>query len=113
MNTRIPAPALLALLFVSGSAFAAAGKVMISSPADGSTFGSGDRIVLKYDAVPGPDGDHLHLNVDGKRMDVIHRLKGTEEVDPLAPGKHHICLAINTSSHVPTGAEGCIDVTVK
>jgi hypothetical protein len=113
MNTRIPAPALLALLLVSGSAFAATGKVTIFSPADGSTFGSSDRIVLKYDAVPGPNGDHLHLNVDGKRMDVIHRLKGTEEVDPLPPGKHHICLAINTSSHVPTGPEGCIDVTVK
>lgn len=113
MNIKISAPALLALLFVSGSAFAATGKVTIFSPADGSTFGSGDRIVLKYDAVPGPNGDHLHLNVDGKREDVIRRLKGTEEVDPLSPGKHHICLAINTSSHVPTGAEGCIDITVR
>jgi hypothetical protein len=113
MNTKILAPALLALLFCSASATAAEGMVTISSPPDGATFGSGDRIVLTYDAIPGPNGDHLHLNVDGKRMDVIHRLKGTEEVDPLPAGKHHICLAINTSAHIPTGVEKCIDVTVK
>ena len=113
MNIRILAPVLFALLYGPGSALAAAGMVTIFSPLDGATFNSSDRIILKYDAVPGPNGDHLHLNVDGKRMDVIHRLKGTEEVDPLSAGKHHTCLAINTSAHIPTGVEKCIDVTVK
>ena len=50
MNTKILASALLELLFGSGSAFAAEGMVTIFSPPDGATFGSGDRIVLKYDA---------------------------------------------------------------
>jgi hypothetical protein len=31
----------------------------------------------------------------------------------LMPGKHHICLTVNTKGHVPTGAEACIDVTSK
>ena len=113
MKMRILTPVLVALLYGSGNAFAAAGMVTIFSPPDGATFNSSDRIVLKYNAVPGPNGDHLHLNVDGRRMDVIHRLKGTEEVDQLPAGKHHICLAINTSAHIPTGAEKCIDVTVR
>lgn len=55
---------------------------------------------------------YLHLNVDGKRVEVIHQLKGEAVVDPLPSGKHHICLAVNTKAHVPTGTEGCVDVTV-
>lgn len=113
MNTRILTSIFFALLLSSTSAFAAAGKVTISSPKDGAMFTTNDDIVLTYAAIPGPNGDHLHLNVDGKRVDVIHQLKGTEDVGTLGSGKHHICLAINTAAHVPTGVEGCIDVTVK
>ena len=93
--------------------FAAGGKVTITSPADGAMAGSGDKIKLSYEVVPGPEGDHLHLNVDGKRVDVLRQLKGNTEIDPLAPGKHQICLAVNTKAHVPTGVEGCVNVTSK
>jgi hypothetical protein len=113
MKTKILAPIFLTLLFATSSAFAEAGKVTISSPKDGAMFSTSDDIQLVYDAIPGPNGDHLHLNVDGHRVDVIHQLKGTEDVGTLPAGKHHICLAVNTASHVPTGVEGCIDVTVK
>jgi hypothetical protein len=34
-------------------------------------------------------------------------------VDTLSPGKHHICLAVNTKGHVPTGVEECINVISK
>lgn len=104
---------LFACLFGYGMAFAASGEVMIISPADGVTVSSQDKIRLSYEAVPGPDGDHLHLNVDGKRVDVIRPLRGTTEVDPLAPGKHQICLVVNTKAHVATGVEKCISVTSK
>lgn len=113
MHTRILAPLFFTLLLGAASAYAEEGKVTIMSPANGAMVNSHDKIVLQYEAIPGPNGDHLHLNVDGQRQDVIHRLKGTEEVDPLPPGKHHICLAVNTKAHVPTGVEGCIDVTVQ
>lgn len=104
---------LCASLFGPCVAFAGAGGVTITSPADGVTVSSQDKIRLSYEAIPGPDGDHLHLNVDGKRMDVIRPLRGTTEVDPLAPGKHQICLVVNTKAHVPTGVEKCISVTSK
>jgi hypothetical protein len=102
---------LLALAFVSSGAFAAEGKVVIKSVSPSSIYAN-DKITLNYEAIPGPEGDHLHLNVDGKRVDVIHQLKGNAVVDPLPAGKHHICLAINTKSHVPTGVESCVDVDV-
>jgi hypothetical protein len=114
MNKQMLKTALVvALLGGSSLAFAAEGKVTISSPADGAMVSSKDPVKLSYDAVPGPGGDHLHLNVDGKRIDVIHQLKGTAEVPALAPGQHKICLAVNTTGHVPTGVEGCVNVTSK
>lgn len=112
MNNRILVPAFFAFLFAAGSALAAEGKVEISSVTP-ANITANDKITLKYDATPGPQGDHLHLNVDGKRVDVIHQLKGEAVVDPLPPGKHQICLAINTKGHVPTGVEKCVDVTVQ
>ena len=111
MNTKILVTLIFALLLGAGSAFAAAGKVDIMSVSPKDIY-TKDKIMLKYDAVPGPEGDHLHLNVDGKRVDVIRQLSGTATVDPLPSGKHHICLAVNTAAHVPTGVEGCVDVNV-
>jgi hypothetical protein len=114
MNTRILAPAFFSLLLAgSGSAFAEAGKITISAPSDGAMVGQNDDVEITYEAVLGPDGDHLHLYLDNKRIDVLHQLKGKADVGLIPTGKHRICLAENTSSHVPTGLETCIDVTSK
>jgi hypothetical protein len=113
MNTRFLAPVLFSFLLGSAGAFAADGKVTISSPADGAVVSPKDDVELSYEAIPGPNGDHLHLYLDGKRIDVLHPMKGKAEIGMLDPGKHHICLTVNTSSHAPTGVEKCIDVTSK
>jgi hypothetical protein len=113
MNANILKLVIFAFIFGSNLAFSDTGKVTIISPADGAMVDSYYKTEVKYEAIPGPDGDHLHLNVDGKRVDVIHQLKGAVMVDALPPGKHRICLAINTKGHVPTGVEGCINVTSK
>ncbi len=99
-----------ALLFASVQAFAADGKVTITSPAAGATVG--EKMKLTYEAQPGPEGDHLHLYVDGKRVDVIHQLKGTTEVS-LSPGSHHVCLEVDTKGHMPASQQTCIDVSAK
>ncbi len=113
MNNNIFKPVIFAFVFWGNLAFADTGKVTIISPADGAMVDSYYKTELKYEVIPGPDGDHLHLNVDGKRVDVVHQLKGTVMVDALPPGKHQICLAVNTKGHVPTGVEGCINVISK
>lgn len=115
LNARIAILALPALLLGAAGAFASdgaqSGKVTILSVTPKEPYDK-DKISLKYEAIPGPDGDHLHLNVDGKRVEVIHELSGTAMVGPLPSGKHHVCLAINTKAHVPTGPEACVDVMV-
>ncbi len=111
MNQRIVIPFAVALLYGAATAFAADAKVTITSVTPKEPYAK-DKISLQYEATVAQSGNHLHLNVDGKRVDVIRELKGTATVDPLPSGKHHICLAENTASHVPTGVEQCVDVTV-
>jgi hypothetical protein len=113
MNNHPLASVLLAILFGAAPAHAANGEVVISSPTHGAMVKAGTMIRLSYEADPGSEGDHLHLNVDGKRMDIIRQLKGTIDIDGRSPGQHRLCLLINTKGHVPTGVESCIDVTAQ
>ena len=113
MNTRILAPLFYASLLVSTCALAADGKVTILSPANDAMVSTDAKVELSYEATPGSDGDHLHLYLDGKRIDVIHPMKGTAEVGMLKPGKHHICMTVNAKGHAPVSPETCIDVTAK
>ncbi len=111
MNMKIGIPVLFAVALGCGSALAAEGKVTINSVMPKDIY-SKDKITLDYNAIPGPNGDHLHLNVDGKRVEVIRPLSGTVTFGPLAAGTHHVCLAVNTKAHEATGVEGCVDVNV-
>jgi hypothetical protein len=111
MTTKILATLLLSLL--CGLAYAADGKIMISSPANGAMVATKGMVPVVYDAMLGPNGDHLHLYVDGKRVDVLRQLKGSAELDALPAGKHHVCLTENTKSHAPTGLETCVDITAQ
>jgi hypothetical protein len=114
MNTKMLVPGFFSfLLACSGSAFAEAGKITISAPANDSTVSQNDDVEITYEAILGPNGDHLHLYLDNKRIDVLHQLKGKADVGMIPAGSHKICLAENTSSHVPTGVETCINVTSK
>lgn len=103
--------ALLMLSVVCGQAIAADGSITISSPVNGAMVSSKNKVTVTYAAMLGSTGDHLHLYVDEKRIDVLHQTKGSTELDALPIGKHHVCLTVNTSSHAPTGVETCVDIT--
>lgn len=109
MNIKMVTPFLLALLY--SQVFAADGSITISSPANGAMVSAKNKVPVVYEAMLGANGDHLHLYVDGKRVDVLREKKGTAELDALPAGKHHVCLTVNTSSHAPTGVESCVDLT--
>ena len=113
MNSITLFTALSAILLFSFTAFAADGKVTISAPANGAMVNTSEIVMVTYDAILGDTGDHLHLYLDGKRIDVLRPIKGSAEVGMLSPGNHRVCLEINTKSHVSTGVESCIDLTAK
>lgn len=111
MNFKMLAPLLLTLL--CSQAYAADGSITISAPANGAMVSAKAKVPVTYVATLGSTGDHLHLYVDGKRVDVLREIKGTAELDALTAGKHHVCLTVNTSSHAPTGVETCVDLTAQ
>ncbi len=110
MNNKIAVAVSAVLLSATTQAFAAEGKVKIVYPENGASVGQSMK--LEFEAQPGSEGDHLHLYVDGKRVDVIHQLMGSTMVS-LTPGSHHVCLEVNTKGHVAASPQTCIDVTAK
>jgi hypothetical protein len=113
MITRIVSVALPVLLLASASVFAAEGKITILAPADGAVVSTRDKVTVSYEADFGPNGNHLHLYLDSRRMDVVRQAKGSDDIRILLAGKHEICLEIETSWHFSTGVRQCITVTAK
>lgn len=118
MENKIVIAAFVIVLFVTGMGlaflgFAETARITIFSPDNDSTVAANDVFRLGYEAVPGYEGAHLFLNVDGRRMSIVRRMNGIADVGPLSPGKHRVCLAISTQSNVPTGVERCISVAAR
>lgn len=95
------------------SVLAADASIKISSPAEGATLSKTAPTKIDYEVIPGPKGDHAHLYVDGKQEDVLHKLKGNDTLEALAPGKHEICIKIVNRSHTPIGVQQCVKVSVE
>ena len=123
MNIRIPnlgilVPRILALalpaLLLAAPALADEGKITILSPHDGEEVSAGKPLIVSFEAVWGPNGNHLHLYLDNHRLDVIRVPKGSEDIGQyVMAGKHVICLEIETSWHISTGVKQCVTVTAK
>jgi hypothetical protein len=101
---------LLLLAIVCAPALAEGGKITINSPVNGAMVGANAKVLLNYEVMLGPSGDHLHLYLDDDRIDILRQLKGSTEVDGMKPGKHKICLTENTKWHMSTGLERCVEV---
>lgn len=117
MKTRISRFVFAALLSACSAAFAAEpqpqGSIVILEPADGAIVPTHTPVTIKWHAVWGPDGNHLHLYMDYRMMDIERAADGSDTIRILFAGKHKICLAIETSWHFPTGVRKCIEVTAK
>ncbi len=106
---------------ISGSALlapaclAVEGSVTIVSPRDGATLNSKNQNKLVYDAIPGPNGDHLHIYLDGKLIAQTRQLKGsfllTDMNLPL--GMHKVCFKMANAAHILTGPQGCVNVNIR
>jgi hypothetical protein len=106
---------LAALLFVPLPALAASAEasVKITSPADGAKLDAMEQAKLVYEFAPGPRGDHVHIYVDNKEVDILRKLAGSYTLETLAAGAHTICVKVVNKAHVPIGVEKCIKVSVE
>ncbi len=103
----------LSLLLVFGCyvpiVLAAGAKVVISSPVEGAKISPTSKIEVVFEVAPGAKGDHVHLYVDDKKNTVMLRtLKGSHTLEPLAPGKHGICVMLVHKGHTEVGAQDCV-----
>ncbi len=114
LNVRSLATALLFSLSISPALAEGEGKITILSPKDGAEVDVNKPVMVSFEAVWGPKGNHLHLYLDNHRLDVIRQPKGSEDIhNVLMVGKHEICLEIETSWHFSTGVRQCVTVTAK
>jgi hypothetical protein len=108
---------LLLLVFtvsaVSAEMPPAAGSIEILAPGDRAEIDAGEAYPLEYSVVLGPGDDHFHVWVDAERSPGIHDLKGTYRLPKMTPGSHVITLKLVDKTHVPTGPQKSITVTVK
>ncbi|MEZ5607072.1 MAG: hypothetical protein R3E52_08055 [Burkholderiaceae bacterium] len=114
---RLPAPTLLVALMsgaflLAPAAMAAEGSVTIESPKDGAKLDAMAQNKLVYSVVPGPNGDHVHVYVDGKEVGILRQLKGSYTLETLAGGKHDICIKVVNKAHTPIGLQQCVKVQV-
>lgn len=86
------------------------GSIAIMSPKDGAMVKANEPVELKYKVDKSPNGNHVHISVDGGKPDVVRQLEGTHEVGPLSPGDHTITIMEVTSNHSPTGLQAMIHV---
>ena len=98
---------LLALAFYIPITLAAESAITISSPKDGDKFKSTEKIKISYKATFGKNDHHLHLYVDDQPEIMLKKVKGTFTLEPLAPGKHGICIRIQDKEHADTGIQEC------
>lgn len=86
-------------------------NVKILSPADGGKVKVGEPVVVSYELVPNPGGDHSHIYVNGKEAGVLRKQKGTYTLDPLPAGSHELCLKVVNKGHASINQGTCIKVT--
>jgi len=97
----------------TSSAVAAESKIDISSPLDGAKLDAMEQTKLVYNIIPGGDGDHIHVYVDGKETALLRQLKGSHTLESLTPGNREICIKVVNKNHTPIGVDRCIKVTVE
>jgi hypothetical protein len=100
--------------FAASPAMASGENIDIVSPVDGAKLDFKAENKMVYDVNLGTTtGGHIHVYVDGEEADLLRQPKGSYTFDPLAKGKHEICLKIVNKNHTPIGVERCIKVTVE
>lgn len=86
------------------------GKVMISSPKDGSTVSASNENKMEYEITLGAGDDHFHVWVDGEKSPPQRSLKGSLVLPKMSPGKHAIIVKVVDKAHVATGPQQSIFV---
>ncbi|MEK6678859.1 MAG: hypothetical protein AABY39_05525 [Nitrospirota bacterium] len=74
----------------------------------------GGDLLIEYDFVKSPKGDHVHLWIDGKEKKPVKQPKGYKLIGAnLSKGEHKIELRVNDASHTEIGVNDTYKLVVK
>lgn len=74
----------------------------------------GGDLLIEYDFVKSPKGDHVHLWIDGKEKKPVKQPKGYKLIGAnLSKGEHKIELRVNNASHTEIGVNDTFKLVVK
>ncbi|MEK6680874.1 MAG: hypothetical protein AABY79_02795 [Nitrospirota bacterium] len=74
----------------------------------------GESLLVEYNFVKGPKGDHVHLWIDGKEKKTIKQPRGYKLTGiKLSKGEHKVELRINDASHTYIGVNDTYKLVVK
>ncbi len=74
----------------------------------------GGDLLIEYDFVKGPKGDHVHLWIDGKEKKPVKQPRGYKLTGVnLSKGEHKIELRVNDASHTEVGVNDTFKLVVK
>lgn len=88
-------------------------SVTIESPINGSKLGPKVRCRVYYELSYGTKGDHAQLYLDDKQVATLHRLKDSQILEQMEPGKHAICIKLVTRNDKPIGVQQCSEISVE
>ena len=73
-----------------------------------------ETLIVEYDFVKGPKGDHVHLWIDGKEKKAVKQPKGFKLTGvKLSKGERNVELRVNDASHTELGVNDTYKLTVK
>ena len=100
----------------AASSSAETGSVTILAPKDGAVLASGTGVKLTYNVHLSPNGNHLHIYVDGNSPIIDRDVSGCPcslTLPTLAPGPHQVAVKEATVIHHLTGVQSTVKFTVK
>jgi hypothetical protein len=87
------------------------GKVVITSPEDGSEI-YGDSLEVTFEIVDkGARGDHVHLFLDEKLLKPVYGK--SYKIKRLTKGEHTISIKLASKNHIILGPEASIKIVVE
>ena len=90
--------------------------IQVMSPKDGSMIMAGTAVKLTYNIKLSPEGNHLHVYVDGQKPIVdrdVTNCPCTIDLPALSPGLHKIMIKEARADHSLTGVETLVMVTAQ
>lgn len=90
--------------------------IRITSPADGSTFGSDEDVIVEIEVenfTLGEDGSHWHIYIDGASWGMVSGQATSQVLRGVDPGEHELAVYLAGGDHIELADGDAITITIE